>query len=92
VQAQQHLRLHIPQVIDQAIVETAIASARIQRDVRNLERAQRLGDDVAAKQRVTGRQWQRAFDRRTRAIGKMFQEIGQATLPAVPQSHECYAH
>ena len=35
VQTQQHLRLHIAQVIDQAVVQTTITGAWVQRDERN---------------------------------------------------------
>ncbi len=48
VQHQQHLRRTIAQVVDQAVVQAAIAGAGIERDVRDLQVAQHVGDDVAA--------------------------------------------
>ncbi len=49
VQAQQHLRFLVAEEIDQAVVQAAIARPRIERDIGQVERAQRLGDDVAAE-------------------------------------------
>ena len=49
VQAEQHLRPRIAEVIDQAVVQAAVAGAGVERDVGNVERAQRLGGDVAAE-------------------------------------------
>ena len=55
VQAEQHLRGGIAEEIDEAVVQTTIARAGIERDVRDAERAERCRDDVATKCR---------FDRR----------------------------
>ena len=44
----QHLRRAIAQVVHQAVVQPAVARARVQCNVRDVERAQHLGDDVAA--------------------------------------------
>ena len=49
VQAQQHLRRGVADVVDEAVVQAAIARAGIERDVGNVEVAQHLGDDVAAE-------------------------------------------
>ena len=49
VQAEQHLRLLVAEIIDDAVVQAAIAGAGIERDIGNVERAQRVGDDVAAE-------------------------------------------
>ena len=54
VQAEQHLRLLVAEEVDDAVVQPAVARAGIERDVGNVERAQRLGDDVAAEGRRVG--------------------------------------
>ncbi len=54
VQAQQHLRAGIADMVDQAVMQTAIARAWIERDIWNIEIAQRLGDHVAAETRHVG--------------------------------------
>ena len=47
VQAEQHLRVFVAKIVDDGVVEPAIAGARIQRDVLDPEPAQHLGRDVA---------------------------------------------
>ena len=54
VQAEDHLRLLVAEEVDDGVVQAAIARARIERDIRNVERTQRLGDDVAAEGRRVG--------------------------------------
>ena len=49
VQAEQHLRPLIAEIVHQAVVQAAIAGAGIERDIGDVERAQRVGDDVAAE-------------------------------------------
>ncbi len=49
VQAQQHLRRGVADVIDQAVVQAAIARPGIERDIGNVEIAQHLGHDIAAE-------------------------------------------
>src|SRR5204863_874329 len=49
VQTEQHLRSRIAEEIDETVVETAIARAGIERDVRNAERAERRRDDVTTE-------------------------------------------
>ena len=49
MQAEQHFRAFVTQIIDDGIMQAAIARAGIERDIGQIERAQRLGDDVAAK-------------------------------------------
>ena len=49
VQAKQHLRLLVAEIVDDAVVKAAIARSGIERDIGNFERAQRLGGDVAAE-------------------------------------------
>ena len=48
VQAQQQLRVAVAEVVDQAVVKSAKAGARIERDVFDSESAQHLGCDIAA--------------------------------------------
>ena len=48
VQAEQHLRPLVAEVVDDAVVQPAVARARIEREVRNVERAQHRGDAVRA--------------------------------------------
>ena len=54
VQAQQHLRLLVAEEVDDRVVQAAIGGAGIERDVGDIERTQRLGDDVAAESRRVG--------------------------------------
>jgi hypothetical protein len=49
MQAEQHLRPLVAEVVDQAVVQAAIAGARIERDIGDVERAQRIGHHVAAE-------------------------------------------
>ena len=49
VQAQKHLRPFVAEIIDERVMQAAIARARIERDVRDIERAQSVRNDVAAK-------------------------------------------
>jgi hypothetical protein len=51
VQTQQHLRRLIAEEIHDRVVQPAIARARIKGDVGKFQRAQRVGDDVAAESR-----------------------------------------
>ena len=48
VQAQQQLRVAVAEVVDQAVVKSAKAGTRIERDVFDSQSAQHLGRDVAA--------------------------------------------
>ena len=47
VQAKQHLRPLVSEVIHDAVVEPAVARAGIEREIRDVERAQHRGDRVA---------------------------------------------
>ena len=51
VQAEQHLRRAIAQIVDQAVMQSAEARAGIERDVRDAGRAQGFGDNIAAELR-----------------------------------------
>ena len=62
VQTQQHLRRGVAEEIDEAVVQAAIARAGIQCNVRNVERAKRRRDDVAAERRLGGFDADRAFE------------------------------
>ena len=71
VQAEQHLRRLIAQEVDDRIVQPAVARAGIERDVGNLQRAQRVGDHVAAEARRVGAgQVGRALERTDRWVGR----------------------
>src|SRR5260221_223532 len=48
VQTEQHLRLFVAEVIDDAVVQAAVARARIERQIRNVERTQHGSDRIAA--------------------------------------------
>ena len=48
VHREHHLRAAVAEVVDDAVVQSAIARARHQRDVRNADLAQHRGDRVAA--------------------------------------------
>ena len=49
VQAEQHLRRLVPEIIHDRVVQAAKARAGIERDIRNVEIAQCFGGDVAAE-------------------------------------------
>jgi len=49
VQAQKQLRAFIAEIIDEAVVQAAIARARIEGDVRDVCRPQRVGNHVTAE-------------------------------------------
>ena len=70
VQAEQHLRPRVAEIVDQAVVQAAIAGARIERDIGNLERAQQLCDDIAAPagDRLNVRDLARAIVHRRSAV------------------------
>ncbi len=70
VQAEQHLRRLVAEIIDDRVMEAAVAGARIERDVRNLQCAQRFGGDVAAPAgRVRGREIGRPIEFADRRVG-----------------------
>jgi hypothetical protein len=48
VQAEQHLWPLIAEVIDDAVVEAPVARAGVEREIRNVERAQHRGDRIAS--------------------------------------------
>jgi hypothetical protein len=48
VQAQEHARAGIAEIVDEAVVDAAIAGTGIERDIGNVELAQHAGDRVAA--------------------------------------------
>src|SRR5262245_61147951 len=68
MQAQQHLRLFVAQIIDQAVVQPAVARAWIERDVRDIGRAQRIRDDIAAEAGSVHAGRNRAIERRQRVV------------------------
>ena len=68
VQAEQHLRLRIAEIIDDAVVQPAIARTRRKRDIGDVEGAQRVGDHVAAEAGRVGAGRGRAFDRGDRRV------------------------
>ena len=68
VQAEQHLRPLIAEIIDQTVVQTAIAGARIERDIGDVERAQRVGHHVAAEAGGIDAGRDRAIDGRQRGV------------------------
>ena len=49
VQAEQHLRPLIAEIIHQAVMQAAITGAGVERDIGDVERAQRIGHHVAAE-------------------------------------------
>ena len=55
VQTQQHPRILVAEIIDDAVVQAAIARAGIERDIGHIERAKRLGHHIAAKDRALAR-------------------------------------
>ena len=94
VQAQQHLRVVVAEVVDEAVVQAAEACTGVERDVRNAKRAQRLGNDVAAelrgRRRCSRRPFECWFPVRTHAgaVGgsTIAAEESGSALPAVPWS------
>src|SRR5271167_1644697 len=59
VQAQQHARTPVAEIIDEAVMQAAIARSRVERDIGYVEFADRRGDRVAAPNLVGRRagQW-----------------------------------
>ncbi len=54
MQAQQHARIAVAEVVDQAVMQPAEASAGIQRDIGDAEGANDIRHRVAAISRATG--------------------------------------
>ena len=54
VQAQDHLRRAVAEVVDEAVVQPAVARAGIERDVRDVERAQHRRRSRRCRRRVVG--------------------------------------
>jgi hypothetical protein len=52
VQAQQHARTRIAEMVDEAVVQAAIARSRVERHIGYVELADRGGDRVAAPDTV----------------------------------------
>ena len=70
VQAEQHLRRLVAEEVHDRVVQAAVAGAGIERDVGNLERAQGVGDHVAAEARRVGAgQVGRALERANGGMG-----------------------
>ena len=67
--AEEHLRHGVAEIVDDAVMQPAIARARRDRDVGNFQRAQRVGDHVAAEARRVGAGGVRTLDRGDRCIG-----------------------
>ncbi len=63
VQAQQHLRALVAEVVDQAVVQSAKAGAGIDGDIGDVERAQRFGDSIAAEPAIASKRGDRALQR-----------------------------
>ena len=61
MQAQEHLRRLVAEVVDDRVVQAAIARAGIECDIGNVEGAQRIGHDVAAEARRIGAGRDRPF-------------------------------
>src|SRR6185312_6029231 len=61
MEAKQHLRLFIAEPVDDAVMEPAIRGAGIERDIRNIEGAHRIGSDIAAPETASFRR-QRPLD------------------------------
>ena len=69
MQAEQHLRRGIAEIIDDAVVQAAIARARGERDIGNIQRTQRIGDHVAAETGRIGAGRRRALEAGDRGVG-----------------------
>src|SRR6185503_17207057 len=61
VQAEQHLRALVAEVVDDAVVQAAVAGPRIEREVRDVERAQHRRHGVAAPDVVLRKNRNRTF-------------------------------
>ncbi len=72
VQAEQHLRLLVAEIVDDRIVQAAIAGAGIERDIGDIQRTQGFGDDVAAPAgSVGGGQFHRPVELAQRGMGRI---------------------
>ena len=69
VQAEQHLRRRIAEIVDQAVVQAAVGGAGIERDVGDVEVAQGLGHHVGAEAGRVGSGRARPLDRRDLRMG-----------------------
>jgi len=78
VQAQDHLRVAIAEMIDQAVVESAIGGTGIEADIGNAQGAQHVGGDVAAPARRRVLHSGRALDVSWTAHLAIFQILGLA--------------
>ena len=88
VQAQQHLRRLVAEVVHDRVVQPAIARTGIERDVGNFERAQRVGDHVAAETRRVGAcQIGRALERTKRWMGRTRRLVGGGRRLGVYSRH-----
>ena len=79
VQAEQHLRRRVAEIIDQAVVQAAIARAGIERDVGDVEVAQGLGHHVAAEARRVAARLIRPLDRRDLGMRGIACRCGRVT-------------
>ena len=88
VQAEQHLRRLVAEEVDDRIVQAAVARAGIERDVGNFQRAQRVGDHVAAEARRVGAgQVGRALERAERWVGRTRRFFGGSCRLAFCSRH-----
>ena len=69
VKTQQHLRADVAEMVDEAVVQAAIARARVKRDVRDVEGPQRFGRHVAAEPGCVGTGRHGTLDRGERIVG-----------------------
>jgi hypothetical protein len=63
VQAQQHLRPFVAEIVHQTVVQPAVTRAGIERDVGDIRGTQRIGDDIAAEARGIDARRNRAIER-----------------------------
>jgi len=71
VQAEQHLRPLIAEIIDEAVVQPAIAGPRIEGDIGDVSCAQRIGHNIAAEARgVDARRHRTIEGGQARSLGR----------------------
>jgi hypothetical protein len=68
VQTKQELRPLVSKIVDDAVVQTSEARARVDRDVGNVERTKGVRDNVAAEDHIPSRNRNRPLDLRIDAL------------------------
>src|SRR5262249_22514825 len=91
MQAQQHLRSLVSQVVHQAIVQAAVTRAWIERDIGDLGCAQRVRDHVAAEAGIVDARRNRPVERRQASASRSTQLCAIASVTRQSEGSQCAA-